>query len=132
MARWRSHFAGAAFVFLSALLGCGGETVTALPTQKIEGAVVQKNGKPFPGGTIEFRNAKDPSFGTMGKVTEDGAFTLNTIAGNRQTAGGIPEGDYTVTVTPTPNAKGETQPQTLTKPYAIRAGDTKITVTLEK
>ena len=132
MARWHACIIGAGLLCLAGFLGCSGETIKAPPTQRVQGMVLRKDGKPFPGGTIEFRSSNDPGIGTMGIIADDGSFTLQTISGNRQASEGIPEGEFTVTVTPKVNEKGETESQELSKPYTIKAGDTKITVTLEK
>ena len=132
MARCRIFMAGFGLLLVASLLGCGGQQVKAPPpTHKTEGVVMQKNGKPVAGGSVEFRHAAKPEFVSLGEVGPDGRFTLRTMGGSQDTSG-AQEGEHDVTYTPPLNAKGETDPMTLSKKYMIKSGDNNITVTLEK
>ena len=121
-------------IVLAGALGCGGTDSAKGPaTYQIEGVVLRKDGAPYTdGGSIEFRHTTNPDFKSYGQVKDDGAFSLRTLGGNNQNLAGAQEGDYRVTIIPDPTKKQELQPIVLSKTYSIKAGDKKITVTLEK
>ena len=132
MARCQVLTAGLSLLLLSGMLGCGsGQPAKAPPpTEKAGGIVLNKNGKPVSGGSVEFRHAAKPEFVSLGDVGPDGKFTLQTTGGAADAAG-AQEGEHTVTYTPPLNDKGETEPITLSKKYTVKAGANNITVTLE-
>ncbi len=131
MARGHALTAGLVLLFLSGFLGCAGQPAkTPPPTQKVEGVVLRKDGKPVTGGGVEFRHVANPEFVSLGEVGADGRFTLRTMGGTTDTTG-AQEGEHTVTFTPASAKQEEMIPVTLSKKYMIKAGDNNITVTLE-
>jgi hypothetical protein len=123
--------AGIVVLLLSGFLGCARQSAKAPPpTQKVEGVVLRKDGKPVAGGGVEFRHATKPEFVSLGEVGADGRFTLRTMGGVSDAAG-AQEGEHTVTYTPASAKQEEMIPVTLSKKYMIKAGDNNITVTLE-
>ena len=115
---------------LAVLSGCTSDPPLP-PTYKVEGRVVNADGKPFTGGEglIEFRvpGSQDGSFGRIGA---DGSFTLKTVVGARSVEG-APEGEHIVRVTlgDPKNPQG----MELKTRYAVRAGEVnKIEVKLEQ
>jgi len=131
MARGHTLIVGLALLLLSGFLGCARQTAKPPPpTQKVEGIVLRKDGKPVTGGGVEFRHATNPEFVSLGEVGADGRFTLRTMGGVSD-AGGAQEGEHTVTYTPAASKQEEMIPVTLSKKYTIKAGDNNITVTLE-
>jgi hypothetical protein len=131
MAHRHALIAGLALLLISGFLGCARQTAKPPPpTQKVEGIVLRKDGKPVSGGGVEFRHATKPEFVSLGEVGPDGRFTLRTMGGISD-AVGAQEGEHTVTYTPASAKQEEMIPVTLSKKYMIKAGDNEITVTLE-
>jgi len=131
MAHGHALITGLALLLLAGFLGCARQTAKPPPpTQKAEGIVLRKDGKPVTGGSVEFRHATNPKFVSMGDVGADGRFTLRTMGGASDAAG-AQEGEHTVTYTPASAKQEEMIPVTLSKKYVIKAGDNEITVTLE-
>lgn len=131
MSHGRALTAGLVLLVLSGFLGCARQSVKAPPpTQKAEGVVLRKDGKPVTGGSVEFRHATNPEFVSLGNVGTDGRFTLRTMGGLSDAAG-AQEGEHTVTYTPASAKQEEMIPITLSKKYVINSGENNITVTLE-
>jgi hypothetical protein len=106
---------------LAVLPGCSSEPPPP-PTFKVEGRVVRKDNQPYiGGGYIEFRNVANPQHLSVGRIGDDGTFTLKTIAGNRSVAG-AQAGAHTVTITPAGDGQMMRAVQ-LKKRYSIRAGE---------
>jgi hypothetical protein len=125
-----SFFLGLAGTLLTA--GCAQrETVKPPPTVSVKGMVLDKNKKPFPGGSIEFRLISNPEFTTMGIIQDDGSFTLRTIAGNANIEG-VQEGDHKVTIVPKIGAVQDVKPILLKKPVTVKAGDSQVTVIVDQ
>ncbi len=132
MTRRCTVLTGLASLIFSLIFGCSSQRVEPPPpTQKVEGVVLRKDGKPAGPGAIEFRHAKNPEFVSLGDVGADGKFVLRTIGG-RQDAAGAQEGEHTVTYTPSSEKQEQMIPMELSKKYVIKAGDNNLTVTLEK
>ena len=122
---------GLVFAVAALFLGCSRALVQAPPpTQKVEGVVLRKDGKPAGPGGIEFRHATKPEFVSLGDVDSEGKFTLRTMGGS-QDAAGAQEGEHTVTYTPQSDKQELMIPVTLSKKYVIKSGDNNITVKLE-
>jgi hypothetical protein len=131
MAHRHALIVGLALLLLSGFLGCARQTAKPPPpTQKVEGVVLRKDGKPVSRGGVEFRHATKPEFVSLGEVGADGRFTLRTMGGVSDAAG-AQEGEHTVTYTPHAEKQEDIIPVTLSKKYVIKPGDNNITVTLE-
>jgi hypothetical protein len=87
-------------VLLLAAILVGGCKSSKLPkTFPASGSVAWKNGQPLKGGSIQFRSEATPDLRVVGKIQDDGSFTLETIL-ERQKVTGAPEGEYEVSVIP--------------------------------
>jgi hypothetical protein len=113
-------------------------------TYPVKGKVVQKNGKPFPGGQITFTSVADPELRGYGEIAKDGTFTLGTIGhtskGRSKLLTGAVEGDFYVNIRPGAGGGDTTTPPvfagkaafTLKKTYKVEAKeDNEITVVVE-
>ena len=122
--------------------GCAREEMPR--TYAVKGKVVQKNGKPFPGGQITFTSVADPELRGYGTINKDGTFTLGTIGhtskGRSQLLKGAVEGDFYVNIRPgvgggdnaTPSVFAGKAAFTLKKTYKIEAKENnEITVVVE-
>lgn len=86
------------FVVLAAVLGCSNQE--PVPTTfPVTGSVSFTNGKPYAGGTIQFRLDKNQELTVTGKIEENGTFSLYTIKG-KQRIEGAPPGSYEVMIAP--------------------------------
>jgi hypothetical protein len=89
-------------------LGCG----SAEPLGQVSGKVTFQ-GEPVGEGTVLFSNP-DLGVSAEAELSADGSYTLTTYKG------GLPPGDYKVTVSPPeipdPSPSGDTEPGMITKP----------------
>jgi hypothetical protein len=87
-------------VLLLAAILVGGCKSSKLPkTFPASGTVAWKSGQPLKGGSIQFRSEANPDLRVVGKIQDDGSFTLETIL-ERQKVTGAPDGEYEVSVIP--------------------------------
>jgi hypothetical protein len=87
-------------VLFPAVILLGGCKSSKLPkTFPASGSVAWKGGQPLKGGSIQFRSETKPDLRVVGKIQDDGTFTLNTIS-DREKTGGAPEGQFEVSVIP--------------------------------
>jgi len=113
-------------------------------TYAVKGKVVQKNGKPFPGGQITFTSVANPELRGYGEIAKDGMFTLDTIGhtskGRSQLLKGAVEGDFYVNIRPGVGGGDNSTPPvfagkaafTLKKTYKVEAKENnEITVVVE-
>ncbi len=107
--------------------GCAGAN-QPVKTYPVRGKVALADGKPFPGGLIEFRSTTHPTATIKGEIASaDGSFSLSTllVVGNRnETFSGAPPGDYRVTIIPLGQRKQVGQRSIfLPKTYRVKAQD---------
>jgi len=69
------------------------------PTFPVTGSVLYENGKPYQGGTVQFRSDSKDDLTILGGIKEDGSFQLRTLNGKKR-AEGAPAGIYQVTIVP--------------------------------
>jgi hypothetical protein len=87
-------------VFLAVFVGgCGAEQKASnLPaTHSAQGTVLQADGKPLSGGSVEFRPKQSIGVTLTGDISPEGKFSLRTV-GSDGVASGAPEGTYTAMV----------------------------------
>jgi hypothetical protein len=122
--------------------GCAKEEMPK--TYAVKGKVVQKNGKPLPGGDIVFTSVSDPELRGYGRIEKDGTFTLGTIGhtsrGRSQLLSGAVEGEFYVNIRPGGGAGDGVNPPvaagkaafTLKKTYKVEAKENnELTIVIE-
>ncbi len=83
-----------------ALLFLAGGCRSSLPkTYPVTGSVHYKGGRPMKGGSVQFTSLTDPGLRVVGRLGNDGTFTLETIK-DADKSPGAPAGEYEVTVLP--------------------------------
>jgi hypothetical protein len=108
-------------IVLVVALGCANPESIPM-TYPVTGSVSDTKGKPFQGGTIQFRLEKNQEVTVTGKIGEDGTFRLFTIKGKRR-ADGAPVGNYEVVIS-APIGKDQKMPFfpfTVPKKYKVEA-----------
>ncbi|MSU76460.1 MAG: hypothetical protein EXS16_00030 [Gemmataceae bacterium] len=118
-------------VLACSLIGCTPTNREPPPvTTKVDGKVVQANGKAFTeGGTIEFRNETKPGVTSISGIQPDGAFSLYSIKGQHKVPG-AEEGSYEVTITPSSQDQN-VRSMVLKKKVVVGPGDNDLTIQME-
>ncbi len=100
--------------------GCGKSDMPRV--YPVTGSVAFKDGRPLPGGAVQFKSLTDPSLTVAGNVKQDGTFTLLTLR-DKEKVPGAPEGSYTVTVLPPigEDHRPLMPPVELPRPYQVEA-----------
>jgi hypothetical protein len=78
--------------------GCKPPAPKGPTTYPVKGTVVYADGKPYPGGAIEFR-MEGQTDNVVGMIGSDGTFTLKTML-QQGPVDGAPAGTYQATITP--------------------------------
>jgi hypothetical protein len=107
-----------------AIIGCSNAPPRDAPTTyPVTGVVLQGDGSPFAGGTLEFRPKNSSNVNTIGDIDETGHFALRTLLADGK-VDGAPEGDYQVTITPLSQSQDQQmQSYVLKKTVKIRPGE---------
>jgi len=81
-------------------LAAGGCAAPEFPkTYPLSGIVLLPNGKPLPGGKIEFESVADPSLRGVGELDKDGTFArVYTYKSNGREVEGLVEGEHRVRI----------------------------------
>ncbi|MEX2307274.1 MAG: hypothetical protein WD738_06755 [Pirellulales bacterium] len=80
--------------------GCSTSHVADLPkTYAVEGKVVDKEGQPITQGIVEFVSVKNEKTQAIGKLSQDGTFSLTTMLGAESLPGAV-EGEHKVSLLP--------------------------------
>jgi hypothetical protein len=127
----RTALAVALALVLFAAPGCstGGDIPKTYPAT---GTVRYEDGKPLPGGAIQFTSLTDSSLTISGKIDKDGSFSLRTIHGNA-TEPGAPEGKYRVTIIPSATSdRRAVRPHTLPETQRVEAHENTYTFKLPR
>jgi hypothetical protein len=123
---------GALALLLAA--GCGGGA-NAPDTYAVTGQVTGADGRPLPGGLVEFRHVErpnDPAWRAVGTINPEGNYKLKTLWEGKELTG-CREGKYTVTVTPRgDDGQMPPPPVTLAGAVEVKPEDNVIPLTLPK
>lgn len=110
--------------------GCGSAQPPPPPTYPVEGQVTYRDGRPVPGGLIEFRAINDPSLTTRAAIESDGKFSLHTLTAREKVMGAI-EGPYEVTIHPPPSEAQDALPITLRERYTVQPGENHFAIVID-
>jgi hypothetical protein len=110
-------------VLLTAVIaGCGGEPDVELPTTyPVTGVVEDQDGRPFPGGSVQFQSREDRSVTALGEIGPDGTFTLSLHMEGNELPGTV-AGPHEVTVIPPDDGSQTAVPVTLAQTYEVTPG----------
>lgn len=122
-----------AYLLFIGALGCGKEPNAPPPPQTypVSGKVVQRGGKPFPGGVIHFTSTAEPSLATTGTIAADGTFEVFTTFRGERLPGAV-RGPFTVMVTP---PLTENKPVDIHQPkkvFEVKEGENQFTIELDR
>ena len=97
------------------------------PTHKVEGKVIDKDGKPYStGGAIIFHHDTKDHITAGGEIKSDGTFTLQSTFGFTKVSGAV-EGSYKVTIIPKSPGVA-TPPVSLQKKHVVEPRDNNLTI----
>lgn len=118
--RWRLNLV----LCLLTLAGCS----DGLPTHKVTGTVSYTDGKPLPGGTIEFRSLGHDGLNAKGVIAPNGSFEMTTF----ESGDGAVAGEHQVMIAPLPrpDADGGPRLQNTIDPRFLSFRKSGITVTV--
>jgi hypothetical protein len=128
---WRAF---ALFAGSTLLVGCSdsGKSGGLPATYPVTGKVVDANGNPLKGGTVQFDAGKGADLSVLGVIGADGTYTVKTFR-DKQEADGAPEGEYQVTVTfLLGGTNAPPAPVTLTSRFKVEARDNTLDIDLRK
>jgi hypothetical protein len=124
-------------VLFSGLTGC---TELGPITYPVRGKITSQDGKPWAGGMVNFKSARDPGMLATGEIQADGSFILTTYyveAGRAKTKLGAVAGEHTVTIVEPGPPEGQgrvnrVKPIILARKYHIEAEDNSLTIEIPK
>lgn len=97
------------------------------PTHKVEGKVIDKDGKPYSaGGAIIFHHDTQDHITAGGEIKADGTFMLQSTFGFTKVPGAV-EGAYRVTIIPKSPGVA-TPPVSLQKKHVVEPRDNHLTI----
>ncbi len=110
--------------------GCAGQkpSAPAPKTFPVTGKVVTKDGKPVPGGMVEFQSKAGNQLSVTSEIKPDGTFSLISRRDGEQFPGAT-EGEYQVTLFPPMSASQSEAPKTLKETYKVEPKENAITLT---
>jgi len=107
--------------------GCSGKVQDEGPvTFKVTGKVVYADGRPYPGGVIEFNSTMDTTIRAVSRISSEGEFSLRSSVTRGDLKPGAPASSYRATITPD---QGNTQqgappiPVVLPDIYTVQEND---------
>jgi hypothetical protein len=86
-------------VVIALILLAAGCHASVPRTYPAKGSVRYRGGQPMKGGSVQFNSLTDPALRVVGRLRDDGTFTLETSRDGDKRAG-APAGEYEVTVFP--------------------------------
>ena len=111
-------------------LGCEKES-NVPPTFPVVGTVVDSEGNPQSGGSIELVAKENQDLLATSNIAEDGSYELSTYLNGEKAEGAI-AGDHSVTVYTQQVEHGDSTMVTLPKPVTVETSDNELEIKLPR